>query len=197
MTQKLGIEEALDIAMDAELKAQAFYAQAAVEVQDPGGRDLLARLAAFEQHHYQKLSELAQSLQKDGRFIPYEARTLEQFAPVALNVPGAQGPVLRSTASAVWLTGTGGAGTGAAGGSLLARFKDVPGILSAAIDKEKDAGERYQALAEEATTAGSADGQAMFRTLANEEMIHQRVLEDEFFSLSNRGVWGWSGMYGE
>ena len=62
MSQKLGLEEALDIAMDAELKAQAFYAQAAIEVQDPHGRDLLGRLAAFEQYHYQKLSELIDDL---------------------------------------------------------------------------------------------------------------------------------------
>ena len=68
--------------MDAELKAQAFYAQAAVEVQDPQGRDLLSRLAAFEQYHYQKLSELAQSLQADGQYVEYETRTIEQFAPL-------------------------------------------------------------------------------------------------------------------
>ena len=40
-------------------------------------------------------------------------------------------------------------------------------------------------------------GQDMFRKLAHEENIHQRILEDEFFSLSNQGTWGWSGMYGE
>ena len=37
----------------------------------------------------------------------------------------------------------------------------------------------------------------MFRKLANEESIHQRILEDEFFALSNQGVWGWTGLYGE
>jgi hypothetical protein len=37
----------------------------------------------------------------------------------------------------------------------------------------------------------------MFRDLASEEMMHQRILEDEFFSLSNKGTWGWSGMYGD
>ena len=73
MNQKLGLEEALDIAMDAELKAQAFYTEAAVEVLDPQGRDLLGRLAAFEQYHYQKLAELADSLQQDGQFIPSDS----------------------------------------------------------------------------------------------------------------------------
>jgi rubrerythrin len=168
MGQKLGLEEALDIAMDAELKAQAFYAQAALNVLEPQGRDLLGRLAAFEQYHYQKLSELARSLREDGQFIEYEARSIEQFVPIV--------------------------GRGETAGTQLDEMKDVPSVLSKAIDNEKIAGERYRALAAE--TADAA-GQAMFRQLANEEMIHQRILEDEFFSLSNEGAWGWSGMYGE
>jgi rubrerythrin len=164
----LGLEEALDIAMDAELKAQAFYAQAAVEVQDPHGRDLLGRLAAFEHYHYQKLSELARSLQKDGQFIAYETRSMEQFVPLV--------------------------GSGETAGTLLAGLKDTADILSRAIENEKLAGERYRVLAED---TADPDGRDTFRKLANEEMIHQRILEDEFFSLSNKGVWGWSGMYGE
>jgi rubrerythrin len=168
VSQKLGLEEALDIAMDAELKAQAFYAQAAFEIQDPQGRDLLGRLAAFEQYHYQKLSELAHSLQEDGRFIEYETRTVEQFVPLV--------------------------GRGETSGTQLGELKDVAGILSKAIENEKIAGERYRVLAEETS---EPDGRDMFGKLANEEMIHQRILEDEFFSISNKGVWGWSGMYGE
>jgi rubrerythrin len=168
MSQELGLEEALDIAMEAELKAQAFYAQAAVEVQDPKGRDLLGRLAAFEQYHYQKLSELAKSLQEDGQFIEYEARTMAQFMPVI--------------------------GRGETAGTYLDELEDVPSILGKAIENEKIAGERYRVLAEE---TADPNGQEMFRKLANEERTHQRILEDEFFSLSNQGVWGWSGMYGE
>jgi rubrerythrin len=168
MSQELGLEEALDIAMEAELKAQAFYAQAAVEVQDPNGRDLLGRLAAFEQYHYQKLSELAKSLQKDGQFIEYEARTVTQFMPVI--------------------------GRGETAGTYLDELEDMPSILSKAIENEKIAGERYRVLAEE---TADPNGQDMFRKLAHEERTHQRILEDEFFSLSNQGVWGWSGMYGE
>jgi rubrerythrin len=168
MTQTLGLEEALDIAMDAELKAQAFYAQAAVEVQDPQGKDLLSRLAAFEQHHYQKLAELARSLQESGQFIEYETQTVAQFGPFT--------------------------GKGEASGTLLDELKNEAGILGKAIETEKIAGERYQALA--AQTDDPA-GQDMFKKLVLEEQMHQRILEDEFFSLSNRGVWGWSGMYGE
>jgi rubrerythrin len=168
VSPKLGLEEALDIAMEAELKAQAFYAHAAVEIQDPQGRDLLGRMAAFEQYHYQKLSDLARSLQEDGQFIAYETRTVEQFAPTIAS--------------------------GEAAGTQIEDLGDTAGILGKAIENEKIAGERYRALAEE---TDDPDGQDMFRKLANEEMIHQRILEDEFFSISNQGTWGWSRMYGE
>ncbi|NIV36679.1 MAG: hypothetical protein GWN58_46765 [Anaerolineae bacterium] len=168
MSRKLGLEEALDIAMEAELKAQAFYAQAAIEIQDPQGRDLLGRLAAFELYHYQKLSDLARSLQEDGQFIAYETQTVEQFAPTI--------------------------GGGEAAGTQIEELKDNAGILSKAIENEKIAGQRYRALAAE---TDDPDGQDMFRKLANEEMIHQRILEDEFYSISNQGTWGWSRMYGE
>jgi rubrerythrin len=168
MNQRLGLEQALDIAMDAELAAQAFYAQAAVEIQDAQGRDLLGRLAAFEQYHYEQLAKLARSLKADGRFVEYETRTIDQFAPLV--------------------------GGGEAAGTEFDELQDAAGILGRAIENEKVAGKRYQGLAEEMS---DPDGQDMFRKLANEERIHQRILEDEFFSLSNKGVWGWSGMYGE
>jgi rubrerythrin len=168
VSRELGLEEALDIAMDAELKAQAFYARAAVEVQEPQGRDLLGRLAAFEQYHYQKLADLARSLQEDGKFIAYEARSVEQFAPTLAR--------------------------GETAGTQIEELKDTPTILGKAIENEKIAGARYRVLAEE---TDDPDGQDMFRKLANEEMIHQRILEDEFFSISNQGTWGWSRMYGE
>lgn len=168
MSQKLGLEEALDIAMDTELKAQAFYAQAAAEVQEPQGRDLLGRLAAFEHYHYEQLAKLAKALQKDGQFIEYETRTVDQFVPII--------------------------GRGETAGTQLDELEDVASILSKAIENEKIAGDRYRVLAEETSEPA---GQDMFRKLANEERIHQRILEDEFFSISNKGTWGWSGMYGE
>jgi len=136
-------------------------------VQDPHGRDLLGRLAAFEQHHYQKLTDLVRSLQLGGQFIAYEPRTVDQFAPLV---------------------------GGEAAGAQQAGMENEASILSQAIQMEKIAGERYVVLADETNDPA---GQAMFRRLANEEQVHQRILEDEFFSLSNRGVWGWSGLYGE
>jgi rubrerythrin len=176
MTAKsLGMEEALLMAIEAELKAQAFYAQAASWVQDLHGRDLLARLAAFEQHHYQKLTELVRSLQSGGQFIAYEPHTIDQFAPLAAGeAAGAFPEGMQNEAGKV--------------------PADQAGILGQAIQMEKIAGERYRVLGDDTTDPA---GQTMFRRLAGEELVHQRILEDEFFSLSNRGVWGWSGMYGE
>jgi rubrerythrin len=141
MSEEFGLEEALDIAMEAELKAQAFYAQAAVEVQDPRGRDLLSR---------------------------YEAQTMADVAPFRAG--------------------------GEAAGTLLDELGDEAGILGKAIENEKIAGERYRVLADQTT---DVKGRAMFQQLAREEQLHQRILEDEFYSLSNQGVWGWSGLYGE
>ena len=165
---QLGLEEALDIAMEAELKAQAFYAQAALEVQDRRGRDLLGRLAAFEQHHYQKLSELAAALQRDGQFIDYEMQTMAAFVPLVA--------------------------AGETAGTMLDELPDQVAVLTRAIENEKAAEERYVVLAE--STADPA-GRAMFENLAAEERLHRRILEDEFFSLSNKGSWAWSGLYGE
>ncbi|MBN1657371.1 MAG: ferritin family protein [Anaerolineae bacterium] len=168
MSSKLGLEEALDIAMNAELKAQAFYAQAAVQVQDPRGRDLLNRLAAFEQYHYQKLSELARSLHDGEGFISYEARTMEDVQPFR--------------------------GAGEAAGVEVDDLGSEIEILTVAIGNEKTAHEQYRTLAEQTE---DPSGQAMFGRLAYEEEMHQRILEDEFYALSNQGAWGWSGMYGE
>jgi rubrerythrin len=168
MNQKLGIEEALDIAMDMELKAEAFYAEAAAQMQDSAGRDLLGRLAAFENYHYQQLRVLVQSLERAGEFIDYQPRTIEEIVPQIR--------------------------VGEAAATEPAELTDVVAILSRAIENEKVAGERYQALAVETL---DPKGQRMFRTLAEEERVHQRILEDEFFSLSNRGSWAWSGLYGE
>jgi rubrerythrin len=114
------------------------------------------------------LAQLARSLQENGQFIEYETRAVEQFAP------------LTTVSEAV--------------PTEFEALKDQVSVLSRAIENEKTARERYRVLAEETS---DPDGQDMFHKLANEEMIHQRILEDEFFSLSNKGVWGWSGMYGE
>jgi rubrerythrin len=63
------------------------------------------------------------------------------------------------------------------------------GIITMAMDIKSKAEKRYAALAEQTT---DPEGQAMFKRLAEEERSNHRVLSDAYWSLNNRGVWGWS-----
>ena len=74
--QDLSLVDAIQIAMEAEQKAAAFYADGAQKTGNPAGKSLFEQLAEFERYHYQKLSELKQSLQDRGAFIEYEGRKL-------------------------------------------------------------------------------------------------------------------------
>ncbi len=68
-------------------------------------------------------------------------------------------------------------------------FQEMADILALAMDVEKKVQERYEGLA-----AATTDpmGKAMFERLALEEATHHRILSDEFYSLSNEGLWVWS-----
>jgi len=68
--------QAIQIAKDAEQKAEAFYANAAKNLPHPIGHKLMLELAVFERHHYDKLVELEESLREKGAFIEYEGRGL-------------------------------------------------------------------------------------------------------------------------
>ncbi|MGQ9584505.1 MAG: ferritin-like domain-containing protein [Anaerolineae bacterium] len=61
-------------------------------------------------------------------------------------------------------------------------------ILTTAMEAERAAQARYEAWAARATLPSV---QCLFRRLAHEESIHERILNDEFYSLSNRGIWLW------
>ncbi len=67
--------------------------------------------------------------------------------------------------------------------------RSMAAILATAIDIEKAAEERYRALAERTS---DPRGKAMFQKLALEEHYHYRILNDEYYALSNRGVWVWA-----
>jgi rubrerythrin len=78
--QNLDMLDALKIAMEAEKKAAAFYADAAHKTETLG-RQLLEQLAEFERHHYDILAKLERSLRGQGAFIGYEGRELTVPAP--------------------------------------------------------------------------------------------------------------------
>ena len=79
--QDLSIFDALQIAKDAELKSAAFYADAVTKTTNPWGRNLFQLLVEFENHHYQKLSALEDSLREKGAFIRYEEKKVAVSTP--------------------------------------------------------------------------------------------------------------------
>ncbi|NLE76902.1 MAG: ferritin family protein [Chloroflexi bacterium] len=61
-------------------------------------------------------------------------------------------------------------------------------VLTLALEAERAAQARYEELAAETEVMAL---QSLFHRLAHEELVHLRILNDEFYSLSNRGVWLW------
>ena len=62
-------------------------------------------------------------------------------------------------------------------------------ILTIAIDAEETANKHYKKMAEQTS---DTKGKEMFLKLADEELMHRRILSDEFYQISNKsGSWFW------
>jgi len=158
----LSIGDAIELAIEAENKAEAFYKDAASKVSSERGKDLLNQLADFEGNHSKKLNELKTSLEKDGIFIQYKGTQFKQYKA---SVPS----------EVAWQVET--------------NKDELSDILSLAIDAETKASDRYRKMA--GGTSDPA-GKEMFMKLAEEETLHRRILSDEYYQLNNRGeVWFW------
>jgi len=163
LVTKSNVMDAIRIAMQAEEKARQFYLAAKEKVSDADAQNLLAQLAAFEEHHHDKLLALYNSLQEEKGFVTY--------TPPDIALPAASHGLegVRTTEEH--------------------NLETVVEVLGTAIDAEKSARSRYEGLAEQTT---DPDGRAMFRQLAEEEHTHYRILSDELYHLSNRGLWIWA-----
>ncbi len=60
--------------------------------------------------------------------------------------------------------------------------------LKIAIREEKKAKAYYQSLAE---LTKDPRGKDMYKRLASEEELHEKVLNDQYYSLHNTGIWSW------
>jgi rubrerythrin len=60
--------------------------------------------------------------------------------------------------------------------------------LKIAIREEKKAQARYRSMAE---LTKDPRGRDMYKRLANEEALHERLLNDQYYSLHNTGLWSW------
>ena len=74
--QNLSLPEALHIAKEAEQKTADFYSDAAEKTTNPWGKRLFQELTGFERYHYQKLTDLEESLRQKGGYIHYEGKKL-------------------------------------------------------------------------------------------------------------------------
>jgi len=152
-TEDLTLMAAIDLAKEAEQRAAALYASAAQEAHNPLVRRLLDELVQYERHHYEKLTELEQSLREKGAFICYEGRELLPVEPTS-EVSGIEGVQKTSAAK----------------------------VMKQAIGFEKQAKERYAALAEQ---TADPDGHDMFKRLAREEHNHYLALTSAYYDMAN------------
>ena len=65
---------------------------------------------------------------------------------------------------------------------------EIVSVINMAIDAEKKAQERYTKIAE---MIKDNENKIIFQNLALDEKNHQRILEDEFYHLSNKGIIIW------
>ena len=165
--QNLTLVDAIQIAMEAEKQAVALYKDAAGKAANTVLEGLFVRLADFEQHHYDKLTELVASLRKKKTFLAYEGYSVPIPAQSEIKVSGEAAEIL--------------------GGGKVSMMD----VITMAQNVEEHAAKRYAALAEQTS---DVDGKAMFETLAKEEQKHLRLLTEVYWNLNDRGVWAWSGM---
>lgn len=66
-------------------------------------------------------------------------------------------------------------------------FSDLD-ALKMAIREEKKAQNYYRTLSE---LTNDPKGREMYRRLAEEEALHEKVLNDQYYSLHNQGLWSW------
>jgi rubrerythrin len=60
--------------------------------------------------------------------------------------------------------------------------------LKIAVREEKKAQSYYRSMAE---LTKDARGKDMYKRLANEEALHEKLLNDQYYSLHNTGIWSW------
>ncbi len=60
--------------------------------------------------------------------------------------------------------------------------------LKMAVKEEKKAQSNYRSLAD---LTNDARGKDMYKRLAEEEALHEKLLNDQYYSLHNTGVWSW------
>ena len=162
--QDLTVVDAIQMALESEKKAVAAYSEAATKAPHVALERLYNGLAGLEQHHYDKVSELASSLQKKGKYIVYEASSITIPPQSEIEIAG----VARD--------------------ALSGNKVSMMAVLTMAQDIEQQLDKLYTALAEQTS---DRDGKAMFKWLAKEEQGHLKLLTTVYWNMNDRGVLVW------
>ncbi len=161
-SKKSSALDAIKAAMEAEMDAHNFYSKAAQKTKNPKGRDMFSQLADFEKNHFHHLKALYDSLKGEGKWIDYSGTTFSD-----------KGKMIS---------------TGLSIEKEVRSQADDLDALSIAIKEERKAQKQYLEMAEE---IADPLGKDMFKKLAREEELHERILNDQFYTLNNNGVWTW------
>lgn len=159
--KNLGMLEAIQLAMEAELKASKFYSKAREETKNDRGKNLLQQLANFEQKHYDKLTELKDSLEKQGKFIKYVGTKFETFNDSQSEVSG----------------------------KLEQNKDDVLNILTLAIEAESKAFERYKKMSQDTDDPNGKD--MFQKLAEEEAMHRRILSDEFYQMSNMGGVWSW------
>ncbi len=73
-------------------------------------------------------------------------------------------------------------------GKITGKKDDILDILRVAIDSEERARDAYIGFSE---NIGDPKGKEMFKKLAQEEELHWKILNDEFYNITNNEIWTW------
>lgn len=151
--------DAIRVVKENERIATESYANAAQQIKNPLGKQLFEQLSAFEQFHYEILTNLVKSLEEKGEYINYEGKEFPM--PPIFVIKAAEEPGKKS----------------------------AMGIVTAALELEKQAERAYADLAMQTT---DPQGHEMFSRLSEEEHKHYRLLMKAYWTLNNLGTWTWS-----
>lgn len=151
--------DAIRVVKETERIASVSYTDAAQNITRQKGKILFEQLAEFEKYHYDQLTALEISLEETGDYINYVGK--EFPIPPKFEIKAAQEP----------------------------NTKSVMGIITEAMDLEKQMEEAYTDLAVQIT---DPLGHEMFSRLAKEENLHYQILGDAYRTLNNFGIWKWS-----
>jgi rubrerythrin len=152
--------DAIRVVKENERFASKSYADAAKKISNPVGIELFCQLSDFEKFHLKQLIALEKSLKEKGDFISYKGKVFP--LPPKFEIKAANEP----------------------------NKKSVMGIITEALELEKEAEKAYANLASLLTDY--PEGHRMFLRLSEEEHNHYRILSDAYWTLNDFGVWKWT-----